>query len=231
LASFSHGSFFEYSVVPQGGVMKGQATVKSDLDLIKEFKKGNQASFEELIGRYSTKAFNLATRLTKNQEDAEEVLQDVFVTVFRKIGGFEGKSSFSSWLYRVTVNASFMKLRKKRQDKSQFLEDLLPQVQNGLHLKTSEVLEGDKHALRVQVSHALEEAIHKLPEEYRPVFVLRDVDGLTSGEVSKILNISVPAVKSRLHRSRMMLRKRLQRFYGEYRGGSPGEKTAKVGNL
>lgn len=211
--------------------MKVEVAEKSDLELIKEFKKGSQRSFEELIGRYSVKAFSLATRLTKNQEDAEEVLQDVFVTVFRKIGGFEGKSSFSSWLYRVTVNAAFMKLRKKRQDKSQFLEDLLPQIQNAPSLRSCESSEGDRHALRGQVSHALEEAICKLPEEYRPVFVLRDIDGLTSGEVSKILNISVPAVKSRLHRSRMMLRKRLQSFYGEYRHGAPTDRLPKVGNF
>jgi RNA polymerase sigma-70 factor (ECF subfamily) len=88
----------------------------SDLELIADFKAGNQQSFEELINRYSNKVFSLATRLTRNTEDAEEVLQDVFVTVHRKIGSFEGKSSFSSWLYRVTVNAAFMKLRKRRQD-------------------------------------------------------------------------------------------------------------------
>jgi RNA polymerase sigma-70 factor (ECF subfamily) len=90
-----------------------QIKKKSDLDLVRDFRKGDQLAFEELLSRYSNKVFSLASRLTRNNEDAEEVLQDVFVTVHRKIAGFEGKSSFSSWLYRVTVNAAFMKLRKR----------------------------------------------------------------------------------------------------------------------
>lgn len=190
---------------------------KTDLELVEEFKKGNQDSFEELINRYSGKAFSLAARLTRNAEDAEEVLQDVFITVFRKISGFEGKSSFSSWLYRVTVNASLMKLRKRKQDRSVPLEDVLPQIQESVIAKSSDHGELDKIALRTQVVEILDQAIRKLPDEYRPVFVLRDVDGLTSREVGKMLNLTIPAVKSRLHRSRLMLRKRLHKFYTEYK--------------
>src|SRR5690349_19390693 len=108
---------------------------KSDLELIEEFRKGHQYSFEELINRYSGKVFSLALRLARSQEDAEEVLQDVFVTVYRKIGGFEGKSSFSSWLYRVTVNAALMKLRKKKQDRTVPMEEVLPQIQESLSAK------------------------------------------------------------------------------------------------
>ncbi len=204
--------------------------VKSDLELIEEFKAGNHASFEELISRYSAKAFSLATRLTRNVEDAEEVLQDVFVTVYRKIDGFQGKSTFSSWLYRVTVNAAFMKLRKKKQDQAISMEDVLPQLQNSPSLKSSEHTEGDKAAMRSQVTAALEDAIGRLPEEYRPVFILRDVDGLSSREVGKILSISIPAVKSRLHRSRLMIRKRLVQFYKEYSTGD-AMPAKQVGNL
>lgn len=194
---------------------------KSDSQLIEEFKRGNQPSFEELIGRYAGKAFSLALRLTRNQEDAEEVLQDVFVTVARKITNFEGKSSFSSWLYRVTVNASLMKLRKRKQDQSVLIEDVQPQVQEAVILRSVEHSATESEASRAQVAGAIEEAIRRLPDEYRPVFVLRDVDGLTSGEVSKILNLTIPAVKSRLHRSRMMLRRRLQRFHSEFFADEP----------
>lgn len=192
---------------------------KTDLELIAEFKKGNQESFEELIQRYSAKAYSLASRLTRSQEDAEEVLQDVFVTVYRKIDGFQGKSSFSSWLYRVTVNAAFMKLRKKKHNQNVSIDEVLPQIQNSRQIRSAEHLEGDNVTQRTQVIEALGMAIEKLPEEYRPVFILRDVDGLTSKEVGKILNISVPAVKSRLHRSRLMIRKRLSQFYKEYSTG------------
>jgi RNA polymerase sigma-70 factor (ECF subfamily) len=189
----------------------------TDRELIASFSSGDQASFEELIQRYSAKVFSLATRLTRNAEDAEEVLQDVFVTVFRKIAGFEGKSSFSSWLYRVTVNAAFMKLRKRRQDHSVPLEDLLNQQQHIPALNSQEHANVDNITIRHEMLEALEEAIQRLPEEYRPVFILRDVDGLTSREVGKILDLTVPAVKSRLHRSRLMLRKRLDLLLSERR--------------
>jgi RNA polymerase sigma-70 factor (ECF subfamily) len=193
------------------------AKKKSDLDLIREFQSGDQSSFEELLSRYSNKVFSLASRLTRNPEDAEEVLQDVFVTVHRKIAGFEGKSSFSSWLYRVTVNAAFMKLRKRRQDLSVPLEDIIQQPHSVAALKSPETAFVDAQSIRNQMLEALESAIRKLPDDYRPVFILRDVDGLTSREVSKILDLTVPAVKSRLHRSRLMLRRRLTRFFDEQR--------------
>jgi len=172
-----------------------------------------------LIQRYHNKVYALAYRLTRDADDAEEVLQDVFVTVYRKIAGFEGKSSFSSWLYRITVNAGLMKLRKKRQERSVGLEDLIPDFHNSALLKGAAHREADAVLQRAELSAALEEAIRRLPDEYRPVFVLRDVDGLTSKEVGKILDLSVPAVKSRLHRSRLMLRRRLLSFYREYRSG------------
>ena len=204
---------------------------KTDLELIAEFKRGNTDSFEELIQRYSDKAFSLSYRLTRNFEDAQEALQDVFTTVYRKVGSFEGRSSFSSWLYRITVNASLMKLRKRKQDPSVSIEDALPQFQEGILGIGNERDETDRGTLRHQVRGALEEAISKLPDDYRPVYVLRDIDGLTSREVSKILNITVPAVKSRLHRSRLMLRRRLVRFYKEYlTGTSDNKELRKVEN-
>lgn len=204
---------------------------KSDLQLVEEFKKGDQKSFEELLQRYAAKAFSLASRLTKNQEDAEEVLQDVFVTVFRKIDGFQGKSSFSSWLYRITVNASFMKLRKRKQDQSVAIEDMPPQIQKSLAVPRNLHQEADAVTMRHQVTEVLEDAIGRLPDDYRPVFILRDIDGMTSREVSKILNLTVPAVKSRLHRSRMMLRRRLSRFFKEYSTGAAAGERRKVANL
>lgn len=192
---------------------------KSDAQLVKELRKGNQKAYEELISRYSEKAYHLASRMCRNQEDAEEVLQDVFVTVYRKIDGFQGKSSFSSWLYRITVNSALMKLRKRRQDRSIAMEDAIPDEEHSLVLKSDEGKGADKTTLRKQISTALERAIQELPDDYRPVFILRDVDGLTSKEVGKILGLSIPAVKSRLHRSRIMLRQHLEDFYLEFSAG------------
>ena len=191
---------------------------RTDEQLVAEFNAGSIAAYEELIQRYAGKAYSLAQRLTRNPQDAEEVLQDVFVTVYRKLSKFEGKSTFSSWLYRVTVNASFMKLRRRKHDNNISVEEVLPQILNGALARQASAMggEGDKVTAQHQLSEALEDAISRLPDEYRPVFILRDVDGLSSREVGKILNISVPAVKSRLHRSRMMLRRKLSKCYQEF---------------
>lgn len=190
-------------------------SAKSDIELVYEVRTGNQNSFEELISRYSNKAFGLATRLTGSREDAEEVLQDVFVTVYQKLSNFEEKSSFSSWLYRITVNSSLMKIRKRRQHRATHIEDLEPHEKESIHNLRDTSLSLDEQSLQKELQIILVDAIHHLPDEYRPVFVLRDVDGLSTKQVGKILNITNPAVKSRLHRSRMILRRRLRGLYRE----------------
>lgn len=207
------------------------AEEKTDLELVRELQQGKDSAYELLVSRYSNKVYSLASRMTRNPEDAEEVLQDVFITVYRKIKNFEGKSSFSSWLYRVAVNASLMKIRKRKQNKSIGMDDALPNDQNSLLLRSKEEDELDNLTLRNEVRDALYHAISKLPEEYRPVFVLRDIDGLTSKEVGKILNLTVPAVKSRLHRSRLMLRKKLAAFYREYSNSSTRLPFEQIGNI
>lgn len=201
---------------------------QTDSQLVQRFRRGEIPAFEQLVSRYSARVFSLARRLTKSEEDAEEVLQDVFVTVFRKLRGFQGKSTFSSWLYRITVNASFMKLRSRRRKYHLGLEDVGPEVERAIVSRSVARDEAEQIAARAQLCDLLEQAIQKLPDEYRPVFVLRDIDGLTSQEVGKILQISVPAVKSRLHRSRLMLRKRLAAYYREIHSDQP---PSRAGNL
>jgi len=203
---------------------------RSDLELIKAFQTGDQSSFEELLSRYTARAFSLAQRLTKSPQDAEEVLQDVFVTVYRKISGFEGKSSFSSWLYRITVNTSLMKLRKRRQNRCIASEDVGLEVEQTIVRNSLDYNLADREAMRSQMAAVLEQAISRLPEEYRPVFLMRDVDGLSSREVGKILQITIPAVKSRLHRSRSMLRRKLAMYYREYSEGGSAEPRKIAGN-
>jgi RNA polymerase sigma-70 factor (ECF subfamily) len=191
----------------------------SDVGLVDLFKGGEISAFEEIISRYEAKVMNLALRFTRNQEDAEEVMQDVFTTVYRKIDGFRGQSAFSSWLYRIVVNAAFMKLRKKKQSQTVSMEDLAPAVKQYCMERESVT---NTHSYNITVTRELQEvlqrAIDKLPDQYRAVFVLRDVDGLSNQETGEILDLSIPAVKSRLHRSRIMLRKRLQRYYEDFTG-------------
>lgn len=188
----------------------------SDSTLIMQFKKGSLDAFEELVTRYESKVFNLALRFTRCQEDAEEVLQDVFTTLFRKLDGFQGKSAFSSWLYRIVVNAAFMKLRKRKTGTMVYLDDLPGERKS--EEESLVFMRSDNIALNRELREMLQGAINKLPEQYRAVFVLRDVDALSNEEVAEVLNLSVPAVKSRLHRSRLMLRKRLYRYYEELYG-------------
>lgn len=195
-----------------------------DTELVRRFKKGSIEAFEQIVTRHEAKVFNLAFRFTRNQEDAEEVLQDVFSTVYRKIQSFQGKSAFSSWMYRITVNAAFMKLRKKKQRPTVGIDDLTPNVWNTFFNQEAQGFYGnrsDSGSVTRELRDVLNEAIQKLPEQYRAVFVLRDVDGLSNQEVSEILELSIPAVKSRLHRSRLMLRKKLQRYWADYTGVTP----------
>lgn len=189
----------------------------TDMDLIGQFTKGSIEAFEELMQRYESKVFQLAMRFTRNQEDAEEVLQDVFTTIYKKVAGFEGKSAFSSWLYRIVVNAAFMKLRKRKQSQTVSIEDLTPAIRQYCLERDSNYGErSDAMAATREVREALQGAINRLPEQYRAVFVLRDVDGMSNEEVGEILDLSIPAVKSRLHRSRLMLRRKLQRYYDDF---------------
>jgi RNA polymerase sigma-70 factor, ECF subfamily len=196
-----------------------------DTLLVKQFRKGSIEAFEEIVSRYEIKVFNLALRFTRNQEDAEEVLQDVFSTIYKKVDSFQGKSAFSSWLYRIVVNSAFMKLRKRKQQQTISIEDLSPMVrQNYLDQDSGYGLRSDSISINRELRETLQGAINRLPEQYRAVFVLRDVDGLSNQEVGEILELSIPAVKSRLHRSRLMLRKKLVRFWNDYRGKSPNAK-------
>lgn len=188
----------------------------SDSEIISKLRAGDTSGYAELVERYSDKVNNLALRITRNEEDAEEILQDVFITVYRKIDKFEGKSAFSSWLYRITVNTAFMKLRKRKKHASLSLEDSNAVAKNPWARSRSDVSDVSYMSSRHELRSMLECAISRLPEEYRVIFILRDVDGLSNQEVGELMDLSVPAVKSRLHRSRLMLRKRLQKFYDDY---------------
>lgn len=211
----------------------GMQSTVNDRELVAALQGGDLNAFGELVDRYTEKVHNLALRVTRNEEDTEEILQDVFVTVYRKIDKFEGKSAFSSWLYRITVNTAFMKLRKRKQHAAVSFDEVSAGVQENWTGNSSDTCDIAYISSRHELRGALEGAIKGLPDEYRTIFILRDVDGLSNQEVGEILGLSVPAVKSRLHRSRLMLRKRLRRFYDDYRcpnrisyGNHPQARTA-----
>jgi RNA polymerase sigma-70 factor (ECF subfamily) len=188
----------------------------TDLELVARIKNNDDLAFQEIMGRYTQKVYNLAMRLTRNIEDTEEVLQDVFVTVYKKISSFEGKSQFSSWLYRVTANTAFMKLRRRKNTESVSFDEVSGDVKENLVGQTPGEASVDYMSTKHELRSLLETAIQKLPEEYKNIFILRDVDGMSNEEVGVMLSLTVPAVKSRLHRARLILRKRLARYYEDY---------------
>ena len=184
-----------------------------DLELIKRLKAGDETALEVLMAQYQTKAFGLALRLTGNRQDAEEVLQDLFLTVFQKIETFRGEAKLSSWIYRITTNAALMKLRKRPKVKSiPLAEELGPEmteegviaapVRDWTRLPPEELEQ--KELVR-----QIEQALNQLPPDYRSVFVLRDIEGLSAEEACEVLDLSVAALKSRLHRARLFMRKQL----------------------
>jgi len=186
----------------------------SDLALVERIKGRDQEAFAEIVNRYENRCYRLALRLTGNRMDAEEVLQDVFLSIYYKIDTFRGDSSFSSWVYRITVNTSYMKLRERRRiqshESSISLEELSPVYKGGGHYGVTDWSEeGDNPLLDEELKAVLQKAIAELPEGYREVFVMRDVEGLSNEEVGKVAGLTVAAVKSRLHRSRMFLRNKL----------------------
>jgi RNA polymerase sigma-70 factor (ECF subfamily) len=156
---------------------------------------------EELLGTYGGHAYRLALRITRNAADAEEVVQDAFCAIVRKIDAFRRQSAFSSWLYRIVANAAYNKLRERpRRHREVSLDDIAPGDYPG---------DGDDPAVQNELRTVLQGAIHGLPPACRAVFVLRDVDGLSNVEISEFLGLSIASAKSRVHRARLSLRARL----------------------
>lgn len=172
------------------------------------------------MDRYATRVYRVAYGITRSAADAEEVVQDVFLTLFRKIGAFEGRAALGTWLYRVATNAALLRRRGKRHELEVKLEDVLPTFREDGHR------EGDRAFLLADWSDSPEQAllsretraivnraVDALPEHYRAVLVLRDVEGLSNEEVAVALGESIASVKSRLHRARMAVRERLTRHF------------------
>jgi RNA polymerase sigma-70 factor (ECF subfamily) len=179
--------------------------------LVELVRAGEEAAFEALLKRYQGKIYRLALSVTKSREDAEEVLQDVFLSVYRKIASFDGRSAFGTWLYRIAVNAALMKLRG-REPAHESLDAYLPQFAGGRHARmlADWTDRADEVILRKERAQFVRQAIETLPPEYRVVLLLRDLEGLSNLEVAEVLGTTVPAVKARLHRARLALRGMLE---------------------
>jgi RNA polymerase sigma-70 factor (ECF subfamily) len=189
--------------------------------LLERVRAKDGAALEVLMERYSSPIYRVAFGITRSHAEAEEVVQDVFLTLFRKVDMFEGRAALGTWLYRIAANAALSKKRGKRAHSEVYLEDCLPTFQADGHREgdaawlvadwsgtpESELLAGEAREV-------LEQALERLPEHYRAILVLRDVEEVSTDEVAEILRESVATVKSRLHRARMALREELTRRLG-----------------
>ncbi len=189
----------------------------TDDRLQRELLAGNPEAVQALVHHYGPKIYRLAIRITGSREDAEEVSQDVLWTVVRKIGTFKGEAALGSWIYRIAANAAYQKLRTRRGREELSWEALLPSFDSDGHLTDpgQDWTQGfEDPALQAEARRRLEEAVQGLPPDYRTAFVLHDVEGLANPEIAELLGISLPAVKSRVHRSRLYLRERLAAYFG-----------------
>jgi len=193
----------------------------SDQALVEKAKTGDYQAFEALVNRYEGKVYRLSMRMLRNQEDAEDALQEAFLQVYRGLKGFEGRSSFSTWLFRLATNVCLMKIRHRETEPARLLplEDYLPRHEEGEHPHIQDWPDKPEEVLLTKESREkMLEALEKLPPEYRAVFILRDVEGFSNAEAGEALGISVAAVKSRLHRARLTLRGMLSEYF-EKMGG------------
>jgi RNA polymerase sigma-70 factor (ECF subfamily) len=199
----------------------------SDEELVARARAKDFGAFEELLERYEDKVFRLAYRFVRNEAEAQEILQDTFLSIWRKLDTFKGDSLFSSWVYRVAANTALMRLRSQRRHPqistedlpAGFLDNYRPSGAEGLsHLpspganwakRPDEQLQSDELRRHIQA------AVDDLPELYRTVFLVRDVEGLSTEETAEVLGISVPSVKTRLHRARIALREAIAKYFDQ----------------
>jgi len=191
----------------------------TELALVARLRDGDVEALEAVMTRYAPRVYRLAFGITRNDADAEEVVQDVFWSVFRKIGSFEGRSGFGTWIYRVTANAALIKRRGKRAQIEVYLEDWLPTFKEDGHREGDRALlladwsDSPEAELTSRETQALvRRAIAALPGPYQVVVLLRDMEGLPNEEIAEIVGETVASVKSRLHRARMALREQLTRL-------------------
>lgn len=189
-----------------------QATKSGDQWLIDGLERGETSAIEAFVDRYGAWIHRVAARFLGDRRDAEEITQDVLMTVVQKIGTFKREAALSSWVYRITANVAYERLRHRRARAEVSLDPLLTMFDDeGRHVRPvvdwSSRLEDP--AVAAEARAALEQGIGRLAEEYRVVLVLRDVEGLTNEEVADALGLTVAAVKSRLHRARLFLRQEL----------------------
>ena len=187
-----------------------------ETELVERLRRGDEAAYEVLVRENSGRMLTVARRYLRNEEAARDATQEAFLSAFRSIARFQGASSLSTWLHRIVVNACLMKLRSARRHAESSIEELLPQFDETGHRISihDDWPESAETALaRGQTREAVRAAIERLPESYRTVLILRDIEEMSTAEAAALLEATPTAVKIRLHRARQALRTLLERTF------------------
>jgi RNA polymerase sigma-70 factor, ECF subfamily len=188
--------------------------ISEELSLVNRARAGDSNAFGELVQKYERKIYRLAKNITQNDEDAEDVLQDTFIKAYEHLDSFQGNSKFYTWLVRIGVNEALMKLRKRKSDRTVPLDE---PVETGEEPVIREIAvwgeDPENKYSQEELRQILDEAVKSLRPAFRTVFQLRDIEEMSTEETAQALNLSIPAVKSRLLRARLELREKLTRFF------------------
>lgn len=193
--------------------LKSAAHVSNEKQLVARLRSGDRAGYEQLVRTYGGRMLAVAWRLVRNEEDARDCVQDAFLQAFRNIEHFEERSTLGSWLHRIVVNAALMKIRTRERRPEDSIDDLLPQFDvDGLRLEPEAELAVSLETLLEsrQTSEFVRRSIDQLPEGYRNVLLIRDIEGYDTEETAALLGLTPGAVKTRLHRARAALKSLLE---------------------
>jgi len=190
-------------------------TFDRDLALVHACQNGDAAAFEQLVKRYDIRLFSIAQHITHNREDAEDVVQEAFLKCFRKLTQFRENSQFSTWLIRITVNESLMKLRRQRTNREVSIDEDFHDEASIAPFELADWAPNPEELYREsELRNILRNELQELPSSLRLVFILRDIEGLSTEEAAEVLDSTPVAVKARLWRARLQLRKQLNKYFG-----------------
>jgi RNA polymerase sigma-70 factor, ECF subfamily len=199
---------------------KENEPVSEELMLVRAAKNGDIGAFEELVKRYDRNVFRIAQHITQNREDAEDVVQDAFLKAYGNLNQFHEQSKFYTWLVRIAVNEALMKLRRRRPERTVSLDEDVKTDEDSIPREVADWSPNPEQQYKqAELKQILTKTINGLPPSFRTVFVLRDVEGLSTEETAEALNLSIPAVKSRLLRARLQLRERLSKYFKRRENG------------
>lgn len=211
--------------------VSADAAKEKDFQAVDRFKAGDAKAFDELVVRYEGKMYGFLMRMCGCADRAQDVVQETFMTAYRYLNGFRGEASFKTWLYRIASTSCLKSKRRRKNEPARHvsLDDLVPgQAEIKGLAESAWPTTPAEELLNRELADHIQNSLLELPEKYRIVFVLRDVEGFSAEEAARTLKISVAAVKSRLHRARLFLRKELSAYYldGQAKKGRAAPKRA-----